>query len=135
MAQQRPLKILLVEDNKDTLRSIGMLLGLRQHKVSMAEKLETALALVDAESFDLILSDIGLPDGNGLDLMRHVQATRPTPGIAMSGFGTDDDIQSSHRAGFIEHLIKPISFQKLEATILEVSTASELVEDPPERSR
>jgi CheY-like chemotaxis protein len=74
-----------------------------------------------AQSFDLLISDIGLPDGSGLDLIRKLLAERPIKGIALSGYGMEEDIQRSREAGFEEHLTKPINLQKLEATIQRVA--------------
>jgi CheY-like chemotaxis protein len=67
--------------------------------------------------FDLLISDIALPDGTGMDLMIQLRAIANVPGIAISGFGNDGDIERSLQAGFSEHLIKPIKLDKLEAAI------------------
>jgi CheY-like chemotaxis protein len=78
----------------------------------------TALKLVDTETFDLLLSDLGLPDGSGVDLMREIrQHGSKLPGIALSGYGRDSDIQQSRDAGFVAHLTKPVDVQRLERTI------------------
>jgi CheY-like chemotaxis protein len=74
----------------------------------------TALSLVDAEHFDLLISDLGLPDGSGYDLMRElVSSGRKPPAIALSGYGMAEDIHRSHEAGFDEHLTKPVDIQAL----------------------
>jgi DNA-binding response OmpR family regulator len=67
------------------------------------------------EPFDLLISDIGLPDGNGLQLMREIRSRRNAhvPGIALSGFGSEDDVRKSRDAGFEHHLVKPIDFDRL----------------------
>src|SRR5690606_18496870 len=62
-------------------------------------------------------SDIGLPDGTGVDLMLELKKRNPLPGIALSGFGMQQDIDRSREAGFIEHLTKPVSFTELQAVI------------------
>ena len=67
--------------------------------------------------FDLLISDIALPDGTGIDLMMQLRAISKTPGIAISGFGNNGDIERGLQAGFSEHLIKPIKLEKLEAAI------------------
>ena len=67
-----------------------------------------------AEDFDLIISDIGLPDRSGYDLMRELQASKGLRGIALSGFGTEHDVNKAREAGFAEHLTKPINFERLE---------------------
>jgi CheY-like chemotaxis protein len=63
------------------------------------------------------LRDIALPDGTGIDLMRQLRAISNLPGIAISGFGNNGDIERSLRAGFSEHLIKPVKLENLEAAI------------------
>src|SRR5205823_13179206 len=67
--------------------------------------------------FDLLISDIALPDGSGMDLMMQLRAISNVPGIAISGFGNNRDIERSLQAGFSEHLIKPIKLENLEAAI------------------
>ena len=77
---------------------------------------------VEGGEFDLIVSDIGLPDGTGLDLMRKVKsAGRIVPAIALTGYGMDEDIRRSREAGFTTHMTKPIDFTKLEAMIRQVA--------------
>jgi CheY-like chemotaxis protein len=110
----RKLQILLVEDHGDTARIIGRLLAIEGHAVAHAGDVATALDLVGREHFDLLLSDLGLPDGTGHDLMRQLRASgQMLPGIALSGYGMAADVQRSHAAGFSEHLTKPMSFQAL----------------------
>jgi CheY-like chemotaxis protein len=67
--------------------------------------------------FDLLISDIALPDGSGMDLMMQLCAISKIPGIAISGFGNNSDIERSLQAGFSEHLIKPIKLENLQAAI------------------
>jgi CheY-like chemotaxis protein len=76
-----------------------------------------ALEIADREDFSLLISDIGLPDGSGIDLMRRLAQIREIKGIAISGFGMEEDVARSREAGFIEHLTKPINFQKLRDAI------------------
>ena len=80
-----------------------------------------ALDVSDRETFDLLVSDIGLPDGSGLDVMNYLRARHGTRGIALSGFGQDEDIRRSEDAGFEMHLTKPVSFQTLREIILKVA--------------
>jgi PAS domain S-box-containing protein len=120
----RPLRILLVEDNKDTLRSLARILGQRGHEVRPAGRLSEAMAATDEAEYDLLLSDIELPDGTGLELMQNL-APRTVRGIAMSGYGSQEDIQQSLAAGFDEHLTKPVDLQRLEEAIARVMARSD----------
>jgi PAS domain S-box-containing protein len=114
------LRVLLVEDNADTLRYVATVLRGRGHDVVPADTIAAAREAVRGaeQPFDLLLSDIELPDGNGLELMRELRAREGIRGIAMSGFGAEEDIQLSRAAGFMEHLIKPIEPHRLDAAIL-----------------
>ena len=70
-----------------------------------------------AADLDLLISDIELPDGTGLELMREIGDEQNLPGIAMSGFGSEEDVRFSREAGFAVHLTKPIDLARLEAAI------------------
>jgi len=88
------------------------------YHVTTAESVEGALQKAAQEEFDLLVSDIGLPDGSGEDLIRQLREKgRNLPGIALSGWGTQQDIERSRAAGFQVHLIKPVSPQQLQTTI------------------
>ncbi|MCA1481115.1 response regulator [Bradyrhizobium sp. NBAIM08] len=87
--------------------------------VTTAASVREAIEAVDRGEFDLLLSDIGLPDGTGLDVMRHV-GKRPLVGIALSGFGQDEDVRRSREAGFATHLTKPVNVQALHEVIRSV---------------
>jgi len=115
-----PRKILIVEDNRDTLEFLALVLRHRGHDVTSAATLAEARATAGA-GFDLILSDIELPDGNGHDLIRELNSLHPTPAIALSGFGSEEDVRQSREAGFAEHLTKPIDLPGLEAAIRRVA--------------
>ena len=119
-AAQRNLQILLVEDHEDTARVMSRLLNTLGYHITTAGNVTSALALAAQRHFDLIISDIGLPDGTGLELMRQIQSKQPLRGIALSGFGMDADIRNSHDAGFAEHLTKPIDFRVLDRAIQEL---------------
>ena len=93
---------------------LASVLGQRRHTVRAAANLASARELAASEDFDLVISDIELPDGSGLELMHEIKTTRGFPGIAMSGYGSDEDIRMSRAAGFAAHLTKPINFQTLE---------------------
>jgi PAS domain S-box-containing protein len=116
------LRILLVDDNRDTLHYLAGVLQQRGYHVNPAFNFRTATKLAEANGYDLVISDIELPDGSGLDIMRDLRRSNPTPGIALSGFGTVDDVALSLDAGFAEHLIKPIDVRKLDAAIARVAS-------------
>ena len=107
--------VLLVEDNRDTLRYLSALLGHRGYRVATASGVVEAEAAASVSPFDLMISDIELPDGSGLDLMRSLRGK--LVGLAVSGFGSDSDVQLSLEAGFSAHLTKPLDFARLEAAI------------------
>ncbi len=109
------LRVLLVEDNADTLRYLATLLHHRGYRVQTATRLSEAEQAVASSTFDLLISDIELPDGSGLDLMRSLRGK--VVGVAVSGFGSDSDIELSLDAGFAVHLTKPLDFARLEAAI------------------
>jgi signal transduction histidine kinase len=115
------LHILLVDDHPDTCAALEKLLKLRGHSVTAANSMREAMEVAAAGgAFDLLISDVGLPDGNGMDLVRYLRTQRPIRGIAISGFGMDADISKSLEAGFSEHLVKPVKLEKLEAAIARV---------------
>ena len=116
------LSILAVDDEPTTLHLMARLLGSLGHRVETAGSVADAWEKFQgADGFDLIISDIGLPDGSGLDLMRKVKAVRFVPAIALTGYGMDEDIRRSREAGFTTHMTKPIDFTKLEAMIRQVA--------------
>ena len=116
-AARQGLKILLVDDHQDTCAALEKLLARRGHLVAVSHDLRSAMEASVRNKFDLLISDIALPDGTGMDLMTHLRAIANVPGIAISGFGNNGDIERSLQAGFSEHLIKPIKLDKLEAAI------------------
>ncbi len=95
----------------------GRLLSMTGYAVKVASGCKAALTLAEQESFDLLVCDIGLPDGSGLDLMRTVSTQYGLRGIAVSGFGELKDIDDSKAAGFAVHILKPITFDKMKAAI------------------
>ncbi|HEY2569106.1 MAG TPA: HAMP domain-containing protein [Candidatus Udaeobacter sp.] len=112
-------RILLVEDHEDTNRSLTNLLRRRGYQVHSALNFQSALDLSAKENFDVLISDLALPDGNGMDLIRTLQSTRPVFGIALTGFGMEEDIRRGREAGFQHHLVKPIDLNKLDRLIQE----------------
>lgn len=111
----RPATILLVEDHPDTLRVMARLLRSLGHHVLTADTVASARRLADEAvgQFDLLVSDLGLPDGSGMDLIRELKGRHGVRGIALSGFGMDEDVRRSLEAGFDHHLTKPVSFAVL----------------------
>ncbi len=117
-AQQSPRRILLVEDNVEALRMLARLLERAGHTVTQAKSAAEALEAARKAGVDLLISDIGLPDSTGWDLFRELRKTCPeAQGIAMSGFGTPEDIERSREAGYSGHLIKPIDYKLLKKLI------------------
>jgi signal transduction histidine kinase/CheY-like chemotaxis protein len=119
-----PLKVLLVEDHPDTSQVMTRLLRNLHHDVQTASSVTAARQLAKTQKFDVLISDIGLPDGTGLELMQSLQAGRPMRGIAMSGFGMEEDVRRSLHAGFHTHLTKPVNLNLLEAAISELATCA-----------
>ena len=113
----RRLRILLVEDHPDTADVLGRVLRSRGHEVKVCDSVAAAASAVQTGELDLLLSDIGLPDGTGLDLIRQIRLRHKIPAIALTGYGMDDDIARCKDAGFDGHLTKPVSFEKLDAII------------------
>jgi nitrogen-specific signal transduction histidine kinase/CheY-like chemotaxis protein len=116
-ASQHSLKILLVDDHQDTCAALEKLLVRRGHLVAATHNVRSAMEAAVRNKFDLLISDVALPDGTGMDLMMQLRAISKIPGIAISGFGNNGDIERSLHAGFSEHLIKPIKLEKLDAAI------------------
>jgi signal transduction histidine kinase len=109
--------ILLVEDHEATATVMAKLLRALGYTVTVACDVASAKRFAEEQSFDLLVSDIGLPDGSGHDVARHIRARRPVPALAVSGFGMEDDVRASREAGFNEHLVKPVDLTKLQGAI------------------
>ncbi|MGE3821033.1 MAG: ATP-binding protein, partial [Isosphaeraceae bacterium] len=122
-AARRPtpgLHVLLVEDEPMTARVMERMLRHHGYEVSTASTVAEALN-VPAASIDVVISDISLPDGDGLELMRRLRESIDVPGIALSGFGTEEDRGRSREAGFVEHIVKPVDFSRLAEAIHRVA--------------
>lgn len=113
------IRILLVEDHKDTRVSIQRLLGIAGHNVLPAASGAEALAIAAANPIDLVVSDLGLPDMTGHELMKQLRSAHGLQGIALSGYGMEEDVERSRLAGFQNHLTKPVSFEQLKDVIAE----------------
>ncbi|HSF39204.1 MAG TPA: ATP-binding protein [Thermoanaerobaculia bacterium] len=123
----RSLHLLLVEDHADTAEAMADLLRLLGHRVDVAGTVAAALATAQGSArdpFDLVVSDLGLPDGTGLDLMRELTRRHGLRGIALSGYGMEEDIRKSREAGFARHLTKPVNLQALESAIRQAAALS-----------
>ncbi|MDB6140571.1 MAG: hypothetical protein JWO94_3643 [Verrucomicrobiaceae bacterium] len=112
-AAMSPRRILLVDDHVDTLRSLDRLLTRRGHHVETADSYASALVLFTSAVFDVVISDLGLPDRTGIDLITAIRKNSAIPAIAMSGYGMEADLFRSREAGFELHLIKPVSLDSI----------------------
>ncbi len=112
-------RILFVDDEPHILEGLRDALRpqRREWRMTFAASGAEAVALLDREPFDVVVSDIGLPDGTGLELMRELLTARPIKGIALTGYGLASDVEESRRAGFAAHLTKPIKFADVAETI------------------
>ncbi len=111
-------RILLVEDHEPTRTALANLLTRRHYDVKTAASLAEARNLAKQHRFELLISDIGLPDGSGIELMNELRGRNASlRGIALTGFGMEEDIARTRSAGFTSHLTKPIRVQSLEAAL------------------
>jgi len=113
----RPLSILLLEDHADSAEVMARILRSLGHSVEVGGTIAEGLAALRARTFDLVLSDIGLPDGTGLEFIAQARAFCSTPMIAITGYGMEDDVTKHHDAGFLRQLTKPIRYDQLEEAI------------------
>ena len=111
------LRLLLVEDHADTAKAMARLLKVSGHVVTVADTAQAALQHASSNEFDLVISDIGLPDATGYELMTQLRDTHGLKGIALTGYGTDEDLQKAKDSGFIDHVLKPINLATLNAAI------------------
>jgi len=116
-ASRSKVKLLLIEDHADTARALVRLLEKRGYTIESAPNVALGLEAAARGNFDLLLCDLGLPDGTGIDFIEKIRETHQTPAIALTGFGMQQDVERAERAGFDAHLTKPVNLQKLEATI------------------
>jgi CheY-like chemotaxis protein len=114
---QRQIRVIVVEDHAASAEGLNRFLSAVGYKVFIATDMSSALSLVSAVEFDVLLSDLALPDGSGWELMKRLSAERRIRGIAFSGHNSPDDLQRSAEAGFLEHIPKPLSPEKLCAAI------------------
>jgi DNA-binding response OmpR family regulator len=111
------LRIFLVEDHEDTLHWLTLYLQQMGHNVRSAGTMADALTALPNANCDVLITDVGLPDGSGWDLLRQAKFTRPVYAIAMTGFGMATDRLKSKAAGFRHHLLKPFKPAEIDAAL------------------
>jgi CheY-like chemotaxis protein len=116
-----PLRIFIVENHADTLLGLTMYLEQEGHTILSARTMEAALEMLPNEKFDVLLSDIGLPDGDGWELLRRAKLPENVYTIAMSGFGMNADRAKSKAAGYNQHLLKPFNPDELNRILEEAA--------------
>jgi PAS domain S-box-containing protein len=124
------IHILLVEDHADTAGAMAELFAALGARITVAGSIAAALAAAERGGIDLVISDLGLPDGDGRDLMRRLAAAHGLRGIALSGYGKEDDVESSRAAGFALHLTKPVTAETLRAAIEQLGTTGARLQEP-----
>jgi CheY-like chemotaxis protein len=119
---QCALSILLVEDHADTARVMSRLLRAAGYKVHVADTVASAIDTAGNNNLDIIISDIGLPDGTGIELIQDLRKRSKIPAIALTGFGMEEDVAKCMEAGFNDHITKPVNLQKLELAIRQLAS-------------
>ena len=117
----KSLRILVVEDHADTLRVLARLLDHFGHKISVADSTSSALQFLQSTAFDVIVSDIALPDGTGYDIVSQAKQKQGLKAVALTGFDGEEDIRRGKEAGFDFHLSKPVDFHELRTVLDQVS--------------
>jgi two-component system CheB/CheR fusion protein len=121
-ASPLPLRIFIVENHDDTRFLLGLLLEQLGHTVMSAASMQEALRVIPAAACDVLISDVGLPDGNGWELLKKLGTERPKYAIAMSGFGMSSDRERSRTVGYRHHLLKPVEPNLLETLLNEAAS-------------
>jgi two-component system, sensor histidine kinase and response regulator len=120
----KPHRLLVVEDHQPTLAVLSRLLRAQGHDVMTASTVKDALTLAGDHTFDFVISDLGLPDGNGIDLMLQLSNDYGLRGIALTGYGMAEDVAKTEQAGFFAHLVKPINFDQLHRVLEQAQRAA-----------
>lgn len=120
-APARSQSLLIVEDHEASRVVLAQLLTLGGHRVTTASTVQDALAAYKAAHFDVVISDLGLPDGSGIDLMVQIQNIRPVHAIALTGYGMESDLQKTKNAGFSAHLVKPVKLDQLNQLLAQIA--------------
>jgi CheY-like chemotaxis protein len=118
------LSLLFVEDHEATAVIMAKLLRRRGHDVIIAASCAEALALAATRKFDFVISDLGLPDGSGHELMRTLRERHKLTGIALSGSDSEEHIREALASGFVRHFIKPIDIDRLQQALAELAAES-----------
>jgi PAS domain S-box-containing protein len=116
-------RLLLVEDHRDTRHTLSRLLTHFGHEVFTAGDIRTALQIVSSEKINVLLCDIGLPDGSGYEMVSHARQKQPIKAVAITGFGTEEDIRRSADAGFDFHLVKPVDLHELQNVLEQLGSS------------
>ncbi len=117
----KSLRILVVEDHSDTRQALSRLLSRFGHEISVADRAQNALNMINSKQFDVVLCDIALPDGSGYDVIAQAKRRQPVKAVALTGFGATEDIERGKQAGFDFHLTKPVDFHELRAVLGQVA--------------
>jgi CheY-like chemotaxis protein len=114
------MRILVVEDHLDTMRLLAMMLDHFGHQIATADSRRGALRLLRSQNFDVVVSDIKLPDGTGYDVVSQAKRKRSIKAVAITGLSRKEDVRRSKEAGFDFHLSKPVDFQELRSILNQV---------------
>jgi two-component system, chemotaxis family, CheB/CheR fusion protein len=117
----KSLRILIVEDHNDTLEALSRLLSHFGHEISVADRAENAINIINSKQFDVLLCDIALPDGSGYDVIAAAKKKHPVKAVALTGFGGTEDVERGKKAGFDFHLTKPVDFHELRAVLGQIA--------------
>jgi CheY-like chemotaxis protein len=115
------LRILVVEDHGDTRRTLSRLLSYFGHQISVADSRQSALQMIAAKNFDVLLTDIALPDGSGYDVASRAKREQHLKSVALTGFDRAEDIRRGKDAGFDFYLTKPIDFAELRTVLGQIA--------------
>ncbi|MFZ3376049.1 MAG: response regulator [Chthoniobacterales bacterium] len=118
----KSLRILVVEDHGETLQVLSRLLSHFGHEILVADCMQSALEVVQSKEFDVVLCDIGLPDGSGYDVIAQAKRKQPVKCVALTGFDKDEDIKRGKEAGFDFHLTKPVDFHELRIVLDQIAS-------------
>jgi CheY-like chemotaxis protein len=117
-APGRAKRVLIVDDNQDAADTLSMLLQIQGHEVQTAYGAEMALKTAASYPADFVLLDIGLPIMNGYEVARRLRSSGTSAHlVALTGYGQPEDVQRAREAGFDDHMVKPVDFDRLLETL------------------